>query len=446
MTKDERQEIVIQRIIEKQGNCWLDIIMGFGKTLSAVKLIKKALLKNPNTVSYIVVPTNTLKSQWNHILSINSIPNFTVEVVHNVIRQESISCDVCIVDEGHLMLSKEFIKIFTIIKRKALIVMSGTWSQEHKEIINQIVPLADRITLREALANGWVSKRKEYALYVELNQENKLLYEHYKKLLDTTFSYFGHDWNVLNSCLKTTNARAYAASSGLRIKKQNSDEYMNSFELGTFLATKANIYLRILKQRNELIHNSKEKLAVVAELVRKANLKTVTFGLNTESADTLTLALPNSKAYHSNIKGSTEEYSNEFLAKYNIPYKVKKDTSKLSKENILKLHLALLEAGDISCINSAKALDVGLDVKGMECAIIYGRTSKQEKNNQRTARSTRTDNNDGKLALIVHVVLKGTQDEKWFKSATRENLGITNFTTVDEIINDYEKEKLKLNN
>ena len=196
--------------------------------------------------------------------------------------------------------------------------------------------------------------------------------------------------------------------------------------------------MQILKQRNELIYNSTEKLEKVTEILNSSDFKTITFGYNTASADELSKTVNNSAAYHNKIKGGV--FENDLLLKYNFPIKSRGSTTKLSKDNTLKLILKRLANNEFTAIHAVKAADVGLDVVGMNCAIVYARVRSKEKQNQRLARSSRYEG-ESKLSLFIHVVLKDTQDETWYKSSTYGKFGIKTFKNIQELLNTFENEK-----
>lgn len=441
VTKDIRQAIVVDNICLHKVRCYIDIIMGFGKTRIAILLIQKCLIKTPNLSIIIIVPTEGLRLQWVDILTSYGINNFKVIVINTIALSSGVfDCDLCIVDEGHIGLRANiFGGIYKKIKSRGLVLMSGTWSIEDKKQLQLMgMPCADKISEKEAIDNKWIAERKEYCLEVELSDKNKELYNKLSEQIDSTFAYFGHNWGDMINCLSSVSASKYALNNKLVLK----DAYGNvldNYKAGRFLSQKANIYMQVLKQRNELIYNSTEKLEKVTEILNSSNFKTITFGYNTTSADELAKTVNNSVAYHNKIKGGV--FRNDLLLKYNFPIKSKGSTTKLSKDNTLRLTLQRLTNNEFTTIHAVKAADVGLDVIGMNCAIVYARVRSKEKQNQRLARSSRYEG-ESKLSLFIHVVLKDTQDEVWYKSSTYGKFGIKTFKSVQELLNTFRNEKV----
>lgn len=445
ISKDVRQVQVVENIIKFKARCYIDIIMGFGKTRIAILLLQRALEKVPDLSILIVVPTESLKIQWEDILSSYGIPNFRVVVINTIaLKNDIVNCGFCIVDEANQGIrAEQFGSIYKKIKSRGLVLMSGTWSykdKQHLALLN--MPCADYIGEREAIQNKWIAARNEYCLEVELSEKDRVIYDSYLELLDSTFAYFGHDWDTLMNCLNIGKAQNYIAHTKMVLKYDNG-QVMTLAQGGRYLASKANIYLQTLKKRNAMINNSPEKLEKVVELLKHINdIKTVTFGLNTTAADLLEQQVPNSISYHSYIKG--KEFDNELLLKYDFPIKIKKNTTKLSKDSTKNLYIKMLERGEFNSIHTVKSFDVGIDVQGLNCAIVYARVSQKERQNQRLARSSRFEG-DSKLAIFIHIVLKDTQDEKWYKKSTEGKFGIKMFNNVENLINTINNDK-KLKN
>ena len=441
VTRDARQAMVIDNIGLHKVRCYIDIIMGFGKTYVAILLIQKCLIKTPKLSTLIIVPTEGLQIQWINTLKSYGINNFRVIVINTIALSESIiECDLCIIDEGHIGLrTDKFGSIYKKVKCRGLVPMSGTWSAEDKKQLQLMgLPCADKITEKEAIANKWIAERKEYCLEVELSEKNRELYNKLSEQIDATFAYFGHNWNDMISCLNLTASCKYIVLNNLIFKDINGN-VLDTYKAGRFLSQKANIYMQVLKQRNELIYNSTEKLEKVTEILNSSDFKAITFGYNTASADVLATTVNNSIAYHNKIKGGV--FENDLLSKYNFPIKSKGSTTKLSKDNTLKLTLQRLVNNEFTSIHTVKAADVGLDVIGMNCAIVYARVRSKEKQNQRLARSSRYEG-ESKLALFIHVVLKDTQDEVWYKASTYGKFGIKTFKSVQELLNTFKNEKI----
>lgn len=439
MTKDEVQELVVESIV-KHLKCYINITQGLGKTRIAILTILRAKKKNPNCTIAIIVPSIPLRNQWTKVLNEWGITNYTVLVINGtVIHSKPINATITILDECHLYLKGVvFNRIYHLIKSPVIVGMSGTYSQEHFEIINKLLPCAYTITQKEAIQMGWVSPYWEANLFVEMTEQDELLYNSWVEVMDSCFSLFDQDWNTLRSC--TTNYGASNFITSRRFTHQNEDgRWLSDRECAMYISQKANIYMQTLQKRNKFIKEYPSKIEATAEILNKAGLKSISFGLTTEGVDKLTALVPNSESYHSAVEPILVD--NSVLAKYDFKVSKKDTHTKIAKKKRLELTLRKLEDNTITIINSANALNLGLDVDGMECAVIYSRTSQHHTNGQRLSRANRFK--IGRLALIVNVVLKNTKDESWLNSARYREVGIKNYYNVDKLLNDYKNEKLK---
>jgi hypothetical protein len=285
---------------------------------------------------------------------------------------------------------------------------------------------------------GWVSPYWEANLFVTMTEQDELLYQSWIEVMDSCFSLFDQDWSTLRSC--TTNYGAHKFITSRRFTHKNEDgRWLTDKECATYISQKANIYMQTLQKRNKFIKEYPSKILATAEILNKAGLKAISFGLTTEGVDKLTALVPNSESYHSAVEPILVD--NSVLANYNFKVSKKDNVTKIAKKKRLELTLRKLEDNTITIINSANALNLGLDVDGMECAVIYSRTSQHHTNGQRLSRANRFK--IGRLALIVNVVLQNTKDESWLSSARYREVGIKNYYNIDKLLNDYNNEKLK---
>jgi superfamily II DNA or RNA helicase len=72
---------------------------GFGKTFSALILIRKLQKKNHNRTSIVVVPTIQLKEQWEEEVKVFGLRNVKVFVINTVVLQKMrLKTDLLILD------------------------------------------------------------------------------------------------------------------------------------------------------------------------------------------------------------------------------------------------------------------------------------------------------------------------------------------------------------
>jgi superfamily II DNA or RNA helicase len=77
-------------------------------------------------------------------------------------------------------------------------------------------------------------------------------------------------------------------------------------------------------------------------------------------------------------------------------------------------------------INTAKALDAGADFPDLNLGIILSGSSSSIQKKQRSGRIIRYQ--PGKIAEIFTLVIRGTNEEKWYNEAIKG----TSYITIDE--------------
>lgn len=323
--------------------------------------------------------------------------------------------------EIHIPLKGQvFSTIFDLIKSRSLIGLSGTLSPEDEKILQQYIPLGDEISFAEGKRNGWVSNIIEYDLALTLSDSEQEKYNEINELCEKYFAYFGQSFDLARQCWSYSGALKYVVEGRVQIRDPFGRLLSNS-EVAKDYASKANMWRNYLRQRSDFIHNSIDKVNAVAYILNNLpDRKAFTFGYKTDTCDKLMMLVPNSDSIHSNKKS------------------IKIQSTKLvtitgKRQNELSI-IRFIE-DKARALHSVKALDLGIDVKGVNCAIIYGRDSNSHKASQRQWRATRLEEED-KLALLVNVYLVKTQDQKWHERIQGRKK-VPTFTSAEELVNDF---------
>ena len=173
MNKDERQEIVIDKFIENNFIGGLKAATGFGKTITALKIIQRY---SPESL-IVVVPRLALQNYWQNILEQWDIEG-TVLVI-NTASKNIYSCDMLILDEVHTVPAESFIEVFNTITYDKLIWLTATIERQdgnHKLILEK-APILDTISLEECLINNWISNYIVFIVELDLSESEKILYD-----------------------------------------------------------------------------------------------------------------------------------------------------------------------------------------------------------------------------------------------------------------------------
>ena len=200
MTRSERQIKCIKSWIAAKGKGSIEAATGFGKTRIGLTAIEKLLKKYPQFRILIVVPTTTLKNQWQtEIDNWGFSFNAEVQVINTVIKHNW-TCDFLILDEEHRYNSDDFSKIFNCVKYRLILGLTATFERlDGKHVImNKYCPIVDTVSVMECLANGWISEYKEYQVLIDVDD-----IEYYKELnkeFIRYFEFFNYDFNKAMSC------------------------------------------------------------------------------------------------------------------------------------------------------------------------------------------------------------------------------------------------------
>lgn len=390
--------------------------------------------RGPHRSTIVVVPTIELKKQWEAKAKAAKIKNFQVYVINTVVLNEiRLSCHLLILDEIHRFGSEEFIKIFELSTYHFILGLTATMERldgKH-ELIEKYAPIVDTITTQEARKNEWIAEYLEYNLGIDFSPVEKAKYDSINKSFVNYFSKFGSDFDLMMSCLSQSEAKKYAERMGWR-------EYFG--EKHSWSPKNVSLYaiqgMRYMRERKDFLHKAPCKLDIGELIIKSFNLKTITFSESTEFADALKERIGEvCVAYHSNLKSeqrNVKEKGEKKIKKLS-PKALKEEAIKKIKDNRYKVRV----------VSTARALDEGLDVQDIELVLIFSRTSNPRQQIQRIGRGTRKfkfkDGKD-KVALVINIYIKGTQDEKWLKSAQEKSIGMIDISSIGEI--EYAKQTL----
>lgn len=404
--KLKRQNLGVDRL---EANSYIGVLewaTGVGKTFAAILAINRIriLEQNRHLVIHVVVPSENLQTQWYKVLRENSI-NATVYVVNTYIKNNHL-CDILILDEIHRFSNEEavyFSQVIELTTYKYLIGLSATLDEKKKEFLAQYkIPVVDTITLGEAKRNGWVSDFIQYNLPLSLTEEEKKDYITYTNMIKYHFPYFNNDLKLALSCLNKQKRQAYCAMSGLDEK-----------DVG-MRAVRFNL---AMTKRKSIMYEGKAKIDIIKFLV-KEKYKTIIFSESTKYADLVEQTIPNAVAYHSKL-----------------PTRIingKKYGAKKLKDRAI----AMIESGIARIIITARSMDVGTDIDGINFLIIASGTQIELQNTQRTGRGVRFEEN--KKTIIVNLYFKDTVDQTWLEKRQKNGIAINWINNINEI--DYDSE------
>ncbi len=391
LDRNERQDLGIKKWVKSGCRGTLVWATGVGKTRAGIKAMKLFLTKNKEKRILVIVPTEYLKIQWlQELAKYGLFYDVTVEIINSAVKlQEKI--DFIILDECHRYAADLFYEIFKTKNPSIVLGLSATFNRldgKH-ELLAKFCPVCDLITIKEAIENKWLSPYKEYKVLIEVDDIAD--YKFHNQEFINAFAMFEFNFDTAMACL--TNIiyrRNYAKKMG-----------MNSSEINAITFT----WNRALKARKSFVMNHPKKIEITKKiLAARRDRKAITFSATIKQSE----QIKEGYLVHS---GKTKKKNRLTMSEFsNLPYGV---------------------------INTAKSLDEGVDIKGLNLAIILCNTSSHNQKTQRVGRVIRYE--EGKEAEIFTLVIAGTNEENWYNSSTigKSYIEITE-NELDDVLNNID--------
>lgn len=450
-------------------------VTGFGKTYIAIIAIYRLNLKYPEATTIVIVPTTKLFNDWEEHISQFDLKNVTVYVVNTYTAtylntKVKHKCTLLVCDEVHNYLSengKQFNQTITGTEYNMFLGLSATISEKEEAILETLhIPIIDTVSMSEAKRSKFISNYKTYNFGITLPSIELEKYTRMNDIHNSNYAKFYYfvdrdkNWDLAVACgagndkickvgqdYKTAKEwkQWYAETMGWDGDKEHIWSPQN---IGKY----ANQWSWAMRERKDFLYKHSQKIEVTKAIIERLNIPTIVFSENTGFADTLQQAI-GSKAmvYHSKVKASFISKDKVDFRKtlhgaktlkqrydgiitpteggYNITYKKEK---KISGVSLNRLAITKFQSGEIIALITAKALDEGYNVEGIECAITCAGSSKQRQGIQRNGRALRF--REDKTAILINIYIKGTQDEVWLKRRQKGESGIIYVDQIEQII------------
>lgn len=385
MDRTQRQKECLKRWLEFGGRASVVACTGFGKTRVALNLIDAFITKNPTAQVLVVVPTQVLKDQWIEQIDARGLGlNTRVEIINSVIKLDW-TCDLLIVDEVHQCGAETFSQVFQVVQYKFILCLTGTMERLDMRhlLIEKYAPICDRITIEEAEINGWVAPHREYVVMLDVDLTE---YKEINKKFNNAFAFFGFDFNLAMRLATDVRARNIWA-------KNNKHE-------AKVVTAMAMTFMRTMKARKDFILNHPKKIEVAKKiLAARKDRKCLTFSATIKMA---------------------EELGDGFVMH-------SKKSKKKNQET-----LEAFNACTSGVMHTSKAAETGLDIPGIDTEIILYTNSSKIRKTQVLGRSIRYE--EGKVAEIFTLVLKGTQEVTWLANSKTSRVITINEDQLDRVL------------
>lgn len=391
MDRTERQKLCLKKWIKSGGAATCVLPTGFGKTRIALMLAEAFVKRNSDCSILVVVPTQILKDQWiDQLNDWNLLDNVRVEIINTVVKSDW-TCDLLIEDEAHLYASDLFSKVFQQVNYKNILCLTGTLERldGREQLIKKYAPVCDTMSIEEAEKNGWVSPKREYLVLIDVDLTE---YKAHTKIFNQCFSQFDYDFNLAMQCATNiVTCRKYAKEIGM--------------PANTIMGI-AQKWNRAMRARKQFIQNHQKKFDIAKKIIKaREDKKIITFSATIKQAES-----------------------------FGFGYVVHSDKKKKENQKVID------DFNNCTCcvLHSAKCVDTGIDIKGVNCEIILNVDSSKIRKTQRIGRAIRFEKD--KTTEIFTIVLKGTQEEKWFANSNTSKVIIIDENQLDDVLNGKEIE------
>jgi superfamily II DNA or RNA helicase len=379
----------------------VEAVTGFGKSYIGVLIIQRMNRVNPSQGTIIVVPTLYLQEQWMTHIREHQLMNTQVLVINTAVKT-NYACDLLILDEIHRYAADVFGLVFDRVSYKAILGLTATIKRadlRHPMLLSH-APIICTVPVREALRENFISPFLVYNLGLEMNREELAVYECINSKYNYNFSFFEQNFNRVQQALKHLSVRIPIAQEFGITESQ--------------VLIKAVNYMRAMQERRAFLYSAPAKVSAALEILKAFPLRTICFAETVDFADEMTKSINEAEgaviavSYHS---GMSVKKRREVMAEFKDPNSA------------------------VRIISTARALDEGFDIEGIELALITSGTSTERQFTQRVGRSIRFV--PDKIALIVNLYIKDTQDERWARQRQTSMPNGYWITTIEEIT--YEK-------
>ena len=483
ISKTERQALGASKWAKAGGKGTLLYYMRFGKTLSAISIIQKVLVKDATRSVIIAVPSEIVRGVWvaalntyvqSNTLNLNRIKILTIHQFEEYDGINTANCTLLVVDEIHMFCSPKGRKMIdkTNCNYKFILGLTGTFpSGEPKEFLMKHCPIIDSIPKQVAIANGWIATTMEYNVPLQLNDtdinryvkhsepireilelfkgKSNLLMLHGKKMFD-------NDYALITGCYAGITVRAldgvkqYVHASKVRELLAMAIGWTCTLDLGLPHNQNINVnwhpesikenavqFNEHVRLRTEIINNNDIKIDAAVAIFKANPVPTICFSESTEFADRLAdrindLFPGKAICYHSNIESTPliDPTTGLFITYKNGKIKM------FGKDKIKQRAIEGLRSGEFWFLSTVRAVDQGLDVPEIAQVIIASGTLNPLQHAQRSARASTIDiKNINKVALIINLYFDDmiTTDNKVYASRDKIKLKARQYNSRYEV-------------
>lgn len=428
-----------------KGRGTIEATPGFGKTVCALIALGK-LAKKGSKSALVVVPSTNLKDQWDELLG-DCFGYVEVKVINTVSKETfERTVDLLILDEIHLYASEKSRLVFSHVKYKWVLGLTGTFKRLDglHTLLNRVCPVISTITKLEAIQKGWIADILEINLAVHIDKKTILS----QRALNSKISECITKFENFDEMMKCCNIK-YATEYGNII-----DQVPKVVQLWALKG------MRSIRKRQNFFNNLDRKVEMASEIINHFGVKSISFSQSTDFSNKLCEYVDEIKPYHSKVESTTTSVTKTKSYKRldsAIKFQKTKPNSKLKsseKEHIVSWEIEKKISGKLIAqeslqdfinlkllnISSAKALDVGTDCPQIQLGVDSSRSQNPTQYKQRTARVGRNHYENGKpipkfyVSLYVpDYIIPNSNDEMKLRKAQEEDPSVIWIDTIQQL-------------
>lgn len=407
---------------------------GTGKTMMLCKIAELCEKKIPGWLTYVIVPTNVLKEQFENTLEYVGVRNAKVFTIHSYIslikQHGKMKCNLLIGDELHSLANIDSIFFSTVIPLTEFDTFAGgsaTLEDRHVEYLKKYdIVCCSKFTLQDSQSVGLAPEYTIYCLPVELTDSEKKEYAIADNTYWEHFNYFykivGNDaYKLITAILKGKQKVKYngVLTTGTKLAEQFAkikSEKENFKIEGGHVFNRAIQYRNAIGSRRKILNGSDSLNYTAIEILKRINEKIIVFCELTESCSIIEDAI-GGVGYHTGVKS------------------VKK-----RKENLQQFI-----DGKNNYLITCKSIQAGFDDRDLRLILRHSYTSKTLNAIQSGGRAMRItdENKHNKTSVIIYLYINdfswngknyNSQQKKWLKKALSNDPNIEWIQDINEII------------
>lgn len=362
LKRDYLQELGIQRFQESKGKLIVTWATATGKTVLALKIIRKLQQKHSGEI-HITVPSDNLKLQWEKQLK--DFENVFVFTIHSYIKKEQTEPILLICDECHIGIANEESIAFNKIndsKAKFKLYLSATLKKDQLKYLAKFdLKNEFKIGIEEVILLKLVPPVKIYNVYVPFTDIEKKEYIRIKEREESALNWFSfHGFDKIPQKIPD-------------IKDVDKKEVTKIFYS----------YMSARAKRIKLVTQSYYKERFVKAILKMLeNRKVIIFSTTQKQADLLAKHIPDSLVYHSGLK----------------------------EEKALKNYTKFI-TGECQIISSVGKLIAGMDDACTDSILRASFVSTESVTKQSLGRILRIDpSNPNKTGIMINLVIEPWAD------------------------------------